>query len=142
MALALPTADGAVIAEVKLIIERIHERRVPYAELFCPMTDEAFAETMQAFTIRPLGGHLGTVDVEAVSPPVYGRYLFLYSTDVDMPQRRFALRHGTAHVIGGHVNEVSYLSNRNDFTTHEERVADLFALADLVPWYLLDELRH
>lgn len=49
-------------------------------------------------------------------------------------ERRFALRHGLAHVLAGHALERVW---RQEGPSLEESVADLFALADLIPNRLL-----
>lgn len=47
--------------------------------------------------------------------------------------RAFAIRHGLGHVLGGHVADFGYSAAADDWDCHEEAVADLFALADLLP---------
>jgi Zn-dependent peptidase ImmA (M78 family) len=135
-------ADAAVIAAAAQAIRHVQSRGILYADLFSPLHDDGLRDALRRLTISVRGESLGTQDIEAVSPPVYGRYLMLYSTDVDDSRRRFALRHGMGHVAAGHVSEVAYLSNRNDFMSHDERVADLFAIADLFPWCDIAGLRE
>lgn len=134
--------DQAVVGSVAASIERLHRADIAYAHLFSPLHDEGLAQALRRLTITVRGEPLGTIDLEVVTPPVYGRYLLIYSTDVPKIYRRFAKRHGMGHVIGGHVTEVSYLSLRNDFMTYEERGADVFAIADLVPAWQIEELRR
>lgn len=134
--------DLAVVGSVAAAIERLHRMQIGYAHLFSPLHDEGLAQAMRRLTISVRGAPIGTRDLEVVTPPIYGRYHLLYSTDVPVTCRRFAKRHGMGHVIGGHVTEVSYLSSRNDFMTYEERSADLFALADLFPAWQIEELRR
>lgn len=55
-------------------------------------------------------------------------------------EKRFAVRHGLGHVLAGHVEEATFVRDRDPYS-HEERVADLFALADLIPQRKLEELR-
>ena len=135
-------ADGAVLTATKNAIAHMHALGIAYADLFSPLHDDGMADALRRLTIRTRGGPFGRRDLEAVSPPIFGRYAMLYSTDVDDNRRRFALRHGLGHVVAGHVTEISYLTTaRDDHRSHEERVADLFALADLAPFWRLDELR-
>ena len=134
--------DIAVVGAVAASIDRLHRMGIGYAHLFSPLHDEGLAQALRRLTITARGAAIGTQDLEVVTPPIFGRYHLVYSTDVPVTCRRFAKRHGMGHVIGGHVTEVSYLSSRNDHMTYEERVADLFALADLFPAWQIEELRR
>lgn len=143
--LQLDKAAAAVLHETWSTIESLHARRIAYADVFSPLHDDGLRDVLRRLTIYARGESLGSQDVEAVAPPAYhGRYVLLYSTDIDDRRRAFAVRHGMGHVAAGHVSEISYMSNRqdrDDFMRHEERVADLFALADLIAFWRLDELR-
>lgn len=139
---SISDADDAVLTATALAIRNVQAQGILYADLFSPLHDDGLQDALRRLTIRTRGESLGVQDIEAVSPPVYGRYLMLYSTDVDENRRRFALRHGMGHVAAHHVSEVAYLSNRNEHMSHDERVADLFALADLFPWCDIARLRQ
>lgn len=132
--------DLDVVAAVKRAIEHLDGLGILYANVFSPLHEGGIAEALRRLTITARGESLGSRELEAVMPPVYGRYILVYSTDVDDRRRGFAIRHGIGHVVGGHVTEPNYLSN-DDYMSHEERVADLFALADLAPFWMLDDLR-
>lgn len=134
--------DAAVLDATHAAVLRVQSLGVLYADLFSPLHDDGLRDALRRMTITIRGGALGTQDIEAVSPPIFGRYLMLYSTDVDVPRRRFALRHGMGHVAAGHVSEIAWLSNRDDHMSHDERVADTFALADLVPWCDISAMRE
>lgn len=134
--------DAAVFAEVKDALAHARRVGVPYADLFSPLGDEALDEAMRRLTITVREEPLGYGELEAVMPPVYGRYVMVISSSVDRSKRRFARRHGLGHVAAGHVREITFLSNARDHTSRIERVADLFALVDLAPWHYLDQLRE
>jgi hypothetical protein len=133
--------DLDVVTATARAIDRLNDLGVLYANLFSPLHEGGVADAMRRLTITARGESLGQRELEAVMPPVFGRYILVYSTDVDERRRAFAIRHGIGHVVGGHVTEPNYLSNRDDYMSHEERVADCFALADLVPFWMLDDLR-
>lgn len=76
---------------------------------------------------------------EIVTPPICGIHLMLVEEVQTNAERRFAVRHGLAHVLAGHVEEACFVRDR-DPMSHEERVADLFAFADLLPQRMIDEL--
>lgn len=133
--------DGAVVQEVARAIEGLHARGLGYAEIFSPLHDDGIADVVRRNTILLRSDELGEGVHEVVTPPAFGRYVMTISTQLDIPRRRFAIRHGLGHVVAGHVEELAFLSSLRDWDTHEERVADLFALADLAPFWMLDDLR-
>ncbi len=60
--------------------------------------------------------------------------------------RRLALRHGLAHLVAGELepeegSQIRFMSSMFDYMTLEERRADLFAMADLIPDRELKERR-
>lgn len=136
--------DVAVITDVMQVIDTLGERGLLYGDLFSPLHDDGVLELARRMTVQVTYAAIGERDLEAVVPPVYGRYLMVISTDVDERRRAFALRHGLGHVAAGHVTDIAFLRSleeRNEWMAHEERVADLFALVDLVPWWQIGELR-
>jgi hypothetical protein len=139
----LLNADVDVLEAVTEAVRILHERvGIAYAHLFSPLHDDGIRDAMRRLTIHSRGEPLGIRDLEAVSPPVFGRYALIFSTDVDTRRQGFALRHGMGHVVCGHVTEPTYMSDRNDYMLHQERVADLFALVDLFPAHMIDSLRE
>lgn len=137
-----PRAELAVVEATAAAILALQDRMgIAYAHLFSPLHDDGLRDAMRRLTIYSRGEPLGIRDLEAVSPPVFGRYALLFSTDVDSRRQAFALRHGMGHVVCGHVTEPTYMSERNDYMQHQERVADLFALADLFPAHMIETLR-
>jgi len=143
-ALRQSAETAAVVAEVLRVFESLSKRNILYGDIFSPLHDDGLREVARRLTIRVDCASLGEQDVEVVMPPVFGRYVMVISTDVNDRRRSFALRHGIGHVAADHVTDVAFLRNhdeRNAYMAHEERVADLFALADVVPWYMLGEHR-
>lgn len=136
------TDSVAVVGATRRAIEQLHGQGIGYASIFSPLHDDGMKDVLRRMTITARGEQLGGRDLEAVAPPVFGRYILVYSTDVDDRRRRFAIRHGLGHVVAGHVSHPVYLSlDRNNWMSHEERVCDLFALADLMPAAVIEELR-
>jgi hypothetical protein len=74
-------------------------------------------------------------------PRCAGFYPVLVNRSAERTDRFFALRHEVAHVLAGDVEGAVFLAHEG-FTDHAERVADLFALADLVPGWWIAELRR
>lgn len=67
---------------------------------------------------------------EIVWPPVCGIHIMHLAKGQPYVERRFAIRHGLGHVLAGHAMERVW---RQEGSSMEEAVADLFALADLLP---------
>jgi len=134
--------EADVLHAVADAVRQLQRLGIGYDDLFSPMTDEAMDAALRRLTIRASGHALGTGTLELVTPPLYGRYLLLWSTDVDADRRRFALRHGMGHVAAGHVTAPRFLTADGDWMSADERVADLFALADLVPFHQVAALRR
>lgn len=67
---------------------------------------------------------------EVVWPPVCGIHIMQLAKGQPYAERRFAIRHGLGHVLAGHAMERVW---RQEGPSQEEAVADLFALADLMP---------
>jgi hypothetical protein len=137
--------DADVLHAVADAVRQLQRLGLGYDDLFSPLTDEALGAALRRLTIRASGHALGTgpnAPLELVTPPLYGRYLLLWSTDVDADRRRFALRHGMGHVAAGHVTAPRFLTADGDWMSADERVADLFALADLVPFHQVASLRR
>lgn len=138
-------ADEDVLQAVADAVRQLQRLGIGYDDLFSPLPDEAIDAALRRLTIRASGHPLGTGDtapLELVTPPLYGRYLLLWSTDVDADRRRFALRHGIGHVAAGHVDTPRFLTADGDWMAPDERVADLFALADLVPFHHVGALKR
>jgi hypothetical protein len=133
--------DVSVCRDVAAALRNLQSRGIPYADIFSPLPDDRLAEAMKRSAVLLRVDQLGEKDQELVTPPIYGRYIMTISKTLDPRRRGFATRHGFGHVVAGHVSEVAFLSTERDWMTHEERVADLFALADVVPFWLLNDLR-
>lgn len=78
--------------------------------------------------------------LEVAWPSAFGRHLLQLSKDQHHDARRFALRHGLAHVLAYHTD----IASPDDGSWHsfEETVADLFAIVDIIPDVKLEELRE
>jgi uncharacterized protein DUF955 len=67
---------------------------------------------------------------EIIWPPVCGIHIMHLAKGQPYAERRFAMRHGLAHVLAGHAMDRVW---RQTGPSMEEAEADLFALADLMP---------
>lgn len=78
--------------------------------------------------------------VAMVLPRCGGAYPLLLDRGADAAERALALRHELAHVLAGDADGALFLLDEG-YMSPAERVADLFALADLVPGWWLEGLR-
>jgi hypothetical protein len=114
---------------------------VAYAsEDWSPLSDITLALLLDRVGIRwkhlPLEGLC-----EIVWPPVCGIYVMHIDRCQTPGERRFATRHGLAHVLAGHVDDLAFAHDGHDWQGFEETVADLFALVDAIPDRQINELR-
>lgn len=121
---------------VRQLIAKAHELGVLYADDdWSPLSDITLALLLERAGIRwryiPMEGV-----TEVVWPPLHGIHIMHLRKGQPYAQRRFAARHGLAHVLAGHA--LDNVWSREGGPSQEERVADLFALADLMPDRELD----
>lgn len=113
---------------------------VAYNSEFSPLSDLTFSLLLTRAGVRwryaPLEGGI----CEIVWPPIYGVHLMQIDKHLTTAERRFAMRHGLAHVLDGHLRDLAPAADSGDWRSYEEAVADLFALVDLVPDHHLDTL--
>ena len=111
---------------------------VAYNSEFSPLSDLTFSLLLTRAGVRwryaPLEGGI----CEIVWPAIYGVHLMQIDKHLSTSERRFAMRHGLAHVLDGHLRDLAPAADGGDWRTYEEAVADLFALVDLVPDHQLD----
>jgi hypothetical protein len=94
--------------------------------------------------LRGAGCHLEVFPFQStaaamVLPRCGGVYPVFVNRDGDRVERTFALRHELAHVLAGDADGAVFLAD-DGWTAREERTADLFALADLVPGWWIAQL--
>src|SRR5689334_6735520 len=125
-------ADDAVLAAASALVRDVQATASGYADLFAPVHDDALGELLRRLTVSVRAAALGPTSACVVTPPLYGRYLLVCSADATPDQRRLALRRGLAHVMAGHVGALAPLPL--PAPPAADRLADLVALADLVPF--------
>lgn len=133
----VPSSRRAAWAEALKLVDRCAQLGVPWNADFGPHSDLTLALLFKrcwiSYSYVP---ELG-VD-EIVWPPAYGQHQMMISAELGAGPRRFAMRHGLAHVLAGH-NCIAVMNR--DWHGAEETAADLFALLDIIPDVQLEELR-
>jgi hypothetical protein len=133
-------SDDCVIHAAHRLVSRAREVVGAYAGPLAPVRIDQVTELLSA-----AGCHVETYafqsdTVAMVLPRCGGVYPILVNRAAEHTERVFALRHELAHVLSGDVDGPVYLANEG-YMAAEERVADLFALADLVPAWWIEEVR-
>jgi hypothetical protein len=135
----MPSEDGGLLAAAWRLVGSAREHEPAYAGPLSPLrTDQVAA------LLRRAGCHVEVFPFQStaaamVLPRAGGVYPVFVNRDADRVERTFALRHELAHVLAGDADGAVFLSEQG-WEAREERIADLFALADLVPGWWLAQL--
>jgi hypothetical protein len=138
----LASADALPLrADVEALVRRCHELGVRYAsDDWSPLSDITLGLLLKRAGIQWRYCELEHAG-EIVWPPVCGIHLLQLDRYQSRLERRFALRHGLAHVLAGHVADLTYAHDGHHWENSEEQLADAFALADLIPDRMLCEMQ-
>lgn len=123
---------SAACRTVLQLIDRCETAGVLYADpVMGQLSDLTFALLLTKFGVRWEYRRMEGI-CEIVWPPICGIHLLQLNPDQSPQERRFALRHAFGHVLAGHCRDSSYAHDGHHWSTYEERVADGFALIDLL----------
>ncbi|HEX2188978.1 MAG TPA: hypothetical protein VHG51_08785 [Longimicrobiaceae bacterium] len=130
--------DDRVLAAAARLVDDARRLVPDYAGAYAPLrTDQVSA------LLGGAGCHVEVFpfvsDTVAMTlPRCAGAYPVLVNRAAERTDRWLAFRHEVAHVLAGDVEGAVFLSDDGCMAL-PERVADLFALADLVPgWWIAD----
>jgi hypothetical protein len=136
------SSDDEALLEAAARIVRVAQRSVPwYAGDFAPIRTDQLAILLRRATCHVEVFPFRSDSVAMTFPPFRGRYPIFLNRSAERTHRAFALRHELGHVLAGDVAEATFLGEEG-YTAPSERAADLFALADLVPGWLIGSLRR
>lgn len=133
--------DDAVLAAAVRLVGRAREVVGSYAGPVAPVRTDQVAHLLNASDCHVEVFPFQSDTVAMALPPCGGVYPILVNRAAEQTDRFFALRHELAHVLAGDVDGAVFLANEG-YMAPEERVADLFALADLVPAWWIGEVRR
>lgn len=130
----------AVLASTRALIDwtRGQSGHAYADDSWSPISDLDVEVIARYFSCRLVTDEL-PVGVQEIGIPGYtGDPTIVVSRRLPLPFRRLAVRHGLAHLVAGelegeHDSGIRFMSSILDASTIEERRADLYALADLVP---------
>lgn len=137
----MANCDGAVLRDTEVLIDRARQVVEFYAGDFSPIRTDQLSALLKSHSCFLKTFPFESTDLAAfVLPAMRGIYPIGVNRLASRTDRQFAIRHELAHVIAGEVDEPTFLSD-DSYMGHSERVADLFALADLVPGWMLRHMR-
>lgn len=129
----MENSDGGVLRSATRLVELAREKVEWYAGDFAPLRSDQMAELMAGAGCDVLVFPLTSGAVAFTGPPAFGRFPIVVDQHCRRTDRQFAFRHELAHVLAGEVGaEPTYLRDET-YEAAAERIADLFALADLCP---------
>jgi hypothetical protein len=133
--------DGAVAAHAAALVRDLQRTTPGYDDLFAPLHDDALADLVarHALAVHPApAAAAGTRFV--LTPPLFGRRRLVLAAAARPDQRRLVLRAALAACAAGHAGDDAPLASPPPPAL--ARACDLAALADLVPFWQLAELRR
>ena len=135
-------ADPAtVIAAAAGIVRELQRAEPGYDGLFAPVADDALERLLGRFGVvaHDAGGMDATARF-ALTPVLFGRHRLVRAGGAGPDQRRLVARAALGHLVAGHVSDGRPLAS--PAVERDARVADVVALADLMPFWLLADLRR
>jgi hypothetical protein len=142
------TAENRIVLrDARVMIERVRTRTsLPYADdMWSPDSDVTLELIAARLGAELLEDELAPATQELGVPGYFGVPVIIINRNIAPGLKRLALRHGLGHLVAGELDPepdggVRLMSSIYDWMTVEERRADLFAIADLVPGRMLREL--
>lgn len=142
-------AGRAVLDSTRMLIRAVRgQAGLAYADdTWSPLSDITLSLIARRLGTRLTQDDLGDGIQEIGIPGYVGAPVIVVNRAIAPGLRRLALRHGLAHLVAGELEpeqggDVRFMSSIHDHMTLEERRADLFALADLIPDRQLMELQR
>ena len=135
------SCDDEVLAAARRLVERARGTVGSYAGSLSPARTDQVSDLLGAAGCHVEVFPFRSDTVAMVLPQCAGVYPILINRSAEETDRLFALRHELGHVLAGDVDGPVFLADEG-YMSPAERVADLFALADLVPGWWIAEVRR
>ncbi len=133
----MSSEDLYVLNATRRVVAKAREVQPEYAGPSAPARTDQISLLLARSGCHVEVFHFASDTVAMTLPPCAGVYPVLVNRGAERSDRAFALRHEVGHVLAGDVEGAIFLSSGEGHMTPEERIADLFALADLVPgWWI------
>lgn len=136
-----PGDDAPLIAAAAALVRELQRAAPGYDGLFAPLHDDALADLLRRHAValhEAPGVAAGMRTV--LTPALYGRHRLVVPAAATADQRRLAARAALAHLLAGHAGDAAVLPS--PVPEPLARLADLVALADLVPFWQLADARR
>lgn len=137
----VPGDDAPLVEAAAALVREIQRAAPGYDDLFAPLHDEALADLLRRHAVavhEAAGVAAGTRLV--LTPALYGRHRLVIPAAATADQRRLAARAALAHLLAGHAGDTAVLASPAPEPL--ARLADLVALADLVPFWQVGDARR
>jgi hypothetical protein len=134
--------DRAAIDMALATVRRVQATGAGYADLFSPLHDDALADVLTRFDVRVHQARLDDGGTFVVTPRIHGRHLLVAAREGDVYRRAFASRQALGLVLGDAATESAVASSDASWPSLAHRAADLFALADVAPFWQIHDLRR
>lgn len=130
--------EERVLAAAARLVEEARGVVPDYGGAYAPVRTDQVSELLRGTECHVELFPFKSDTVAMTLPRCAGAYPVLVNRGAERTDRLFAFRHEVAHVLAGEVDGAVFLSDDGCMAV-PERVADLFALADLVPgWWIAD----
>ncbi len=133
--------DAALVAAAAALVGELQAAAPRYDGLFAPLDDAGVDDLLRrhGIAVHAVDGLPGATRT-VLTPPIFGRHRLLRPAGATADQRRLTARVALAHLLAGHAGEDAPLPSPapND----DARLAELVALADLVPFWQVSDARR
>ena len=135
------TADEVKIVRRTRQLLKKARRTVPeYGRGIAPVSEDDVSRLAAASDVYITHFVFQSSDIAMLLPSYKGHWLVAINKASLSAVRAFAVRHELAHVFAGDADGLTFLHEAGHMTI-AERVADLFALADMLPDGLIDNMQ-
>ena len=134
--------DRAAVDLALACVRRVQETGAGYADLFSPLHDDALLAALARLDVRVHEAPLADGGAFVVTPRIHGRHLLVCAAAGDVYRRAFARRQALGLVLAGALDELPATNTDAGATARPHRAADLFALADVAPFWQIHDLRR
>lgn len=128
--------DKLIVRQVAYLVEEAQARCPLYASAVSPLHQSQVLDIL-----RQCGCYVHFFAFQsnrgAFAHPFRDRVVVSINANASHAQRELGPRHELEHVLAGEVMEAVFMNEEEHYMSAGERMADLFALADLIPTWAL-----
>jgi hypothetical protein len=133
--------DAAIVAHAAALVRELQRTTPGYDDLFAPLHDDALADLVARHALAVHAAPAAPPGTRFVlTPPLLGRRRLVLAAAATPDQRRLVLRAALAACAAGHAGDDAPLASPAPPAL--ARACDVAALADLVPFWQVADLRR